>query len=379
MNDKLTQYYEKAFAQAGEGGSIYRPMTVLEHAGHERKAALLANLPLPDLSDATVVDYGVGSWGFGCVFPKLKACRYAIGIDVSQVAADQSQKISAADPALAGKEISFLTSDGYNIPLPDGGADLVFAGECIEHIEDTEAFLAEIWRILKTDGVAIFTTPNQSPALYRQLDLKWAMGLEHVALMDAQTLLKQLDIFFKVEVKKGYTSTITPETDPLIGEPAFAAEVARLCEDNFDDASGLIVLVRKVDSIPVRAGKARHVIIESESAIGVPAHRDLSLFEDTTGRMAIGKNAHLLIPIPSGSQRCQLILWSHPWSGTAKISIGPFEQAINLYSRESGCVRVTIDGHHLGHATELKLTSVDPQDSRSQGAEVIFFRAVYAC
>ena len=379
MNNKLTEYYEKAFSQAGEGGSIYKPMTVLERAGHDRKAALLAKLPLTDLAQATVVDYGVGSWGFGCVFPKLKDCQRAIGIDVSQTAADQSQRISVADPALAGKEMSFFTSDGYDIALPDSSVDVVFAGECIEHIEDTEAFLAELWRILKPDGIVIFTTPNERPGLYRKLGLKWAMGLEHVALMDSETLQEKIERVFRVEITKGYTSTVTPEVDALIDDPAFASEVAKMCEDNFDQASGLIVMARKTDQISFRPERVRHVIVESESAVGTPDHRDLSLYVDTLGRMAIGSDPHLLIPIPAGAQRCQLILWSHPWSGAAKITLANCEIEVDLYSPDSGCVRVTIDALNLIGSTAIRIDPIGSKDSRSHGEEVIFFRAVYGC
>jgi SAM-dependent methyltransferase len=379
MNNKLTDYYEKAFSQAGEGGSIYKPMTVLERAGHDRKAALLAKLPLPDLAQATVVDYGVGSWGFGCVFPKLKDCQRAIGIDVSQTAADQSHRISVADPALAGKEMSFFTSDGYDIALPDSSADVVFAGECIEHIEDTEAFLAELWRILKPNGIVIFTTPNERPGLYRKLGLKWAMGLEHVALMDSETLLKKIKKCFLLEVTKGYTSTITPEADLLIDDTSFASEVAKMCEDSFDQASGLIVMARKTDPIDFQLEKVRHVIVESESAVGVPDHRDLSLYGETLGRMAIGTDSHLLIPVPDRALRCQLILWSHPWSGAAKISLANHEIEIDLYSQDSGCVRVTLDTLQLADSTTIRIDWLGSRDPRSRGEEVIFFRAVYAC
>ena len=117
MTDVLSKYYENAFITAGEGGSIYIPMSVLERAGHDRKGCLLSELELPDLSGLTVVDYGVGSWGFGCVFPKLKGCKVAIGVDISQYAIDCSRKISENDPALSGAELQFITSSGYNIKL----------------------------------------------------------------------------------------------------------------------------------------------------------------------------------------------------------------------------------------------------------------------
>jgi ubiquinone/menaquinone biosynthesis C-methylase UbiE len=47
-------------------------------------------------------------------------------------------------------------------PLPFGDAefDLIFAGEVIEHVVDTDGFLTEIGRCCKTGGHVLVTTPN---------------------------------------------------------------------------------------------------------------------------------------------------------------------------------------------------------------------------
>jgi 2-polyprenyl-3-methyl-5-hydroxy-6-metoxy-1,4-benzoquinol methylase len=47
-----------------------------------------------------------------------------------------------------------------SLPYGDESFDIVWAGEIIEHIFDTEAFLNEIRRVLKKDGVVILSTPN---------------------------------------------------------------------------------------------------------------------------------------------------------------------------------------------------------------------------
>ncbi len=380
MTDVLSKYYDKAFVAAGEGGSIYIPMSVLERAGHDRKEHLLSELPLPDLSSLTVVDYGVGSWGFGCIFPKLKGCKVAIGVDISQYAIDCSKKCSENDPALSGATLQFITSNGYDIKLDYEVADVVFAGECIEHIEDTDAFLGEIWRILKPNGIAILTTPNARPYIYKQRRLKWAMGFEHVALMDSETLLKRLKPFFNIEVTKGYSSTIDPSVDPFVTDSDFAKEIAKLCENDFHKASGLIVQARKLGNERPRVNRntVTHIIVESGSVKGNPGHRDLSLYEDTLGRMAIGDNAYLAIPIPRMALRCQLILWSHPWSGIGSIETSTMTQAIDLYSPVSGCARISLEQPDLRTSDAIRVAATGQKSELSQGYEVIFFRAVFS-
>ena len=379
MTDVLSKYYENAFITAGEGGSIYIPMSVLERAGHDRKGCLLSELELPDLSGLTVVDYGVGSWGFGCVFPKLKGCKVAIGVDISQYAIDCSRKISENDPALSGAELQFITSSGYNIKLDDEVADVVFAGECIEHIEDTDAFLWEIWRILKPNGVAVFTTPNERPYIYKQKNLKWAMGFEHVALMDSETLLQRLMNFFTIEATKGYSSTIDPNVDKSVIDIDFANEIARLCENDFHKASGLIVQVKKPpnESQRINRNTTTHIIVESDSVKGNPGHRDLSLYEDTLGRMATGENSYLIISLPKMALRCQLILWSHPWSGIARIETSKISKEIDLYSHVSGCTRISLEQSDFGTSDEIRVVATGHKSELSQGYEVIFFRAVF--
>ncbi len=49
-------------------------------------------------------------------------------------------------------------SSGF--PFRSGEFDLVFAGEIIEHLIDTDGFLAEIHRVLRGGGVLVLTTPN---------------------------------------------------------------------------------------------------------------------------------------------------------------------------------------------------------------------------
>jgi ubiquinone/menaquinone biosynthesis C-methylase UbiE len=377
--DKLAKYYEKAFSEAGENGSIYIPWSVLEKAGNDRKNYLLSNLPIPDLSNSTVVDYGVGSWGFGCVFPKLKESQRPIGVDVSKYAIDCSAKIAEKDPVLSKKSTNFITSTGYDIGLEDQSVDLLFAGECIEHIEDTEAFLAEIYRVLKFDGVVIFTTPNEKPYLYRQLDLKWAMGFEHVALMDSYALLGAVGKYFSIEVTQGYCSSISPDLDSLIQDEEYASEVAELCFDNFHDATGLIVQARKNNRIQPAIEKVTHKIVESELISGFPDYKDLSLFEETNGRMAIGEDCFLTIPVPDLAVRCQLIMWSHPWSGITNIYTSIGIREVDLYSHVSGCCRISLERKDLEDLKMLKVEPTGQKNQKSNGAEVIFFRAVFSC
>jgi 2-polyprenyl-3-methyl-5-hydroxy-6-metoxy-1,4-benzoquinol methylase len=56
------------------------------------------------------------------------------------------------------------------LPYPDASLDVVLAAEIIEHIVDTQGFLAEINRVLRPGGAVLLSTPNVLWWKYR-LDL----------------------------------------------------------------------------------------------------------------------------------------------------------------------------------------------------------------
>ena len=73
------------------------------------------------------------------------------GIDVSRAnVAAASQYVDA--------RVCDLNSDRF--PFNDNTFDLIFAGEIIEHLIDTDGFLSEISRCLKPGGHVVITTPN---------------------------------------------------------------------------------------------------------------------------------------------------------------------------------------------------------------------------
>ncbi len=54
----------------------------------------------------------------------------------------------------------FFIRDGVPVPFRDGSFDFVIIGEIIEHMYDTDFFLAEIRRVLKPQGYLLVSTPN---------------------------------------------------------------------------------------------------------------------------------------------------------------------------------------------------------------------------
>jgi ubiquinone/menaquinone biosynthesis C-methylase UbiE len=74
------------------------------------------------------------------------------GIDI-----DADNISVALDRAIDAK---FCDLNAESIPFSDACFDLVFAGEVIEHLIDTDRFISEIARVTKPSGHVIITTPN---------------------------------------------------------------------------------------------------------------------------------------------------------------------------------------------------------------------------
>lgn len=110
-------------------------------------------------SGKIVLDIASGS-GYGTKLLAEKAEK-VYGVDVNEGAIKYSQEMFAAE------NIEYKLGDGENIPLPDNSVDVVVTFETIEHVANYKKFMDEIKRVLKKDGLAIISTPN---------DLEFAEG-----------------------------------------------------------------------------------------------------------------------------------------------------------------------------------------------------------
>lgn len=89
------------------------------------------------------------------------------------------------------------------LPFPDKTFQIVFALEVIEHIYDTDYFLAEIRRVLKPSGILILSTPNLA-SLKNRIRLLFnyypqyleysTTGAGHIHLYTSKILTSQLGL-----------------------------------------------------------------------------------------------------------------------------------------------------------------------------------------
>ena len=124
---------------------IYRPSYYLNKADQERIKIILKLIG----SSKKVLDVACYD---GYIGEKIRNNHNVVfGIDASEEAVAISTKKGL---------ISKVSDIEKGLPYKNHCFDLVFAGEVIEHIVDTDFFMEEIKRILRKNGELVITTPN---------------------------------------------------------------------------------------------------------------------------------------------------------------------------------------------------------------------------
>ena len=94
----------------------------------------------------------VGSGG-GHILRMFPSARLT-ALDVSGVYLDVARE------NLAGYDVRFIKGEVDKLDLPAAGFDRIICSEVLEHTVDPEAILATLARLLRPNGVAVITIPN---------------------------------------------------------------------------------------------------------------------------------------------------------------------------------------------------------------------------
>ncbi|MFG3341067.1 methyltransferase domain-containing protein [Glycomyces sp. NPDC048151] len=149
-------------------GEWWRPRGVFAML-HWLAAARGGLVPAAQREGAVLVDLGCGA---GLLAPHLEGKGYThVGVDLSR----ESLKLAAAHGVLA------VRGSVLAVPLPDACADVVAAGEILEHVTDLPRAVAEACRLLRPGGLLVIDT-LAATALCRFLAIDVAERLPRVAV-----------------------------------------------------------------------------------------------------------------------------------------------------------------------------------------------------
>ncbi len=93
-----------------------------------------------------------------------------IGIDIDEKA------IKSASEKFSKENLSFEVGDAMSLPYKNETFDVVISSHIYEHVPDVNKMMAEIYRVLKKDGVCYFAGCNR---------LKWDEPHYHLPLLSA--------------------------------------------------------------------------------------------------------------------------------------------------------------------------------------------------
>lgn len=101
--------------------------------------------------DATVLDVGCDNGAFTRQIAKRVGARSILGIEQSKHSAERARS-SGINVVLAD------ASNGF--PFRDEVFDIIVSNQVIEHLNNTDNFVREIYRTLKKNGYCVVATPN---------------------------------------------------------------------------------------------------------------------------------------------------------------------------------------------------------------------------
>jgi len=123
-------------------------------------------MPELDVTNRFVLDYAFRHGGrvldYGCGAGRLVAAGRARNLDIfgTDVFYGGSTTLHDAAPLVAAGHVREMLPPEHRIPFPDATFDLVVNNQVMEHVEDLDAVLAEIHRVLKPGGAALSVFPS---------------------------------------------------------------------------------------------------------------------------------------------------------------------------------------------------------------------------
>lgn len=369
---ELRDYHDRVF-EAPNAENLYDnlfSLPKLTQSAHFRRMEILEGLELPELADATAVDFGSGPWGFASVFPRLQGAARQVTCDVSFEALLQSQ----AKPAREGARRLFITSDGDAIGLRDDCADVVWAGEVIEHVRSPRLFLQEVARVLRPGGLLVLSTPNRDAPLYAARGLQNTVGPEHVALLSYHELCEEVSAFFRITHRAGFEFSLWQDWDAALVDEDLLRALQRRAEAFPELSSGIVLAARADKSLLQRNARrwSRRETGWEQWRIAAGARRAVPLFGPVQGAFL---EEATVIEATIIATTLVLLFWSHPWSGMVRVRIDGAVHEFDLYSHAGGFRRAEFrlepDREHA-----VAIERAGSCRAEAQSTEVIFYKSI---
>lgn len=185
----------------------------LRYAGEESLEKDVATSPrirtileiAQSLNPRRILDVGCADGFLSRLLVERTGAR-VVGLDNSQPALEKAAAVC--------EEVHMVDLGDGTIPLPDGGIDLIIAGEVIEHVFHTERLLEELHRVAAPGAHLLLTTPNLS-SWYNRVFV--GLGLQPLFLETGTRTSDSGNRFVKPSLPAGHIRLFTPSSLRDIG------------------------------------------------------------------------------------------------------------------------------------------------------------------
>ena len=159
----LLELYLNLCDQKGEEQLLRLPWQItpeaLEDINHKRKNTIRATQWINRIktleSGHNVLDLGCGGGMFGVFFAETKATVCGLDVESDVV------KIARMNSIRYGVTANYTAGSAENIPYRDDTFDFCIANSLIEHVDNWQAVIQEIKRVLKKGGLVFIATTNK--------------------------------------------------------------------------------------------------------------------------------------------------------------------------------------------------------------------------
>jgi hypothetical protein len=159
------------FSSAGFAARAdYRPFP---QADFERETfgdpfKLFPDFPLREaMADRVILDLGCGYGGKTVEFRLQCGAARVCGVEPHQSMIERARQYVATRPV---DHVEFEVCGTRSVPYPDATFDLVVTHDVLEHVEDPRVTVAEIFRVLRPQGLSVNVFPLYLGALSHHLD-----------------------------------------------------------------------------------------------------------------------------------------------------------------------------------------------------------------
>lgn len=128
---------------------------VFQRYWHTRRFEEIRKLVPP--TAGRILDIGSADGTFTKVILDASGAGKIVGIDALPKSVSWAKRRFARS-----KKMSFRTADAHKLPFADKSFAAVFCLETLEHVEDPEKVISEMYRVLKEDGYAVILVPSEN-------------------------------------------------------------------------------------------------------------------------------------------------------------------------------------------------------------------------